>query len=422
MRPYLAHKRTKTFVDHWLLDADLAPYLEPARLARLNAVERALLAQRLAADDRARAPPRRRGRDPAAGSGPRHAADRRAARRLDARRRRAIADGEGRGDGSTAEVDDGRGARGAPMAATRWRRPSARPARPRDPQRAGRAEDAAARRGPSRQEGRRSESRERRRRAPTSTTSAATWRARDEAPRRCSAPPTRRRSGRRTTGGTGRRPQSGAAMIEPNRLWRDLALHPRTARFLSPWLGLATEQLRRGDVRARGDRSAVRRRRARDHAPTARGSTITGGGATRSPDRRSSSTASSSPAAPPLVVGMSYVRTDDRHDWSTASRSTSTSTGRSRPASSTRARSCSRTRRARASGSPRSSRSRAAASPVAGARATQTIDVAARAVRHARPRVLVLLPGAGHVERTSRSTSAAASTIVAAAPGRARSR
>ncbi|MEO7734691.1 MAG: hypothetical protein ABIY55_27285, partial [Kofleriaceae bacterium] len=43
IRPYLAHKRTKTFVDHWLLDADLAPYLEPARLARLNAVERALL-------------------------------------------------------------------------------------------------------------------------------------------------------------------------------------------------------------------------------------------------------------------------------------------------------------------------------------------------------------------------------------------
>jgi hypothetical protein len=47
VRPYLAHKRTKTFVDHWLLDADLAPYLEPAALARLNAFERALLAQRL---------------------------------------------------------------------------------------------------------------------------------------------------------------------------------------------------------------------------------------------------------------------------------------------------------------------------------------------------------------------------------------
>src|SRR5678816_4053230 len=48
IRPYLAHKRVKTFVDRWLLDDDLAPYLEPARLARLNAVERALLAQRVA--------------------------------------------------------------------------------------------------------------------------------------------------------------------------------------------------------------------------------------------------------------------------------------------------------------------------------------------------------------------------------------
>src|SRR6185436_18393421 len=50
IRPYLAHKRTKTFLDHWLLDADLAPYREPARLTRLNAVERALLAWRLDAD------------------------------------------------------------------------------------------------------------------------------------------------------------------------------------------------------------------------------------------------------------------------------------------------------------------------------------------------------------------------------------
>ncbi|HEY5945035.1 MAG TPA: hypothetical protein VIV40_06060, partial [Kofleriaceae bacterium] len=47
VRPSLVHKRTKTFVDDWLLDADLSPYLEPMRLTRLNAVERALLAQRL---------------------------------------------------------------------------------------------------------------------------------------------------------------------------------------------------------------------------------------------------------------------------------------------------------------------------------------------------------------------------------------
>src|SRR5205085_8502723 len=45
--PYLAHKRVKTFVDHWLLGADLARYLEPAELSRLNVIERALLAQRV---------------------------------------------------------------------------------------------------------------------------------------------------------------------------------------------------------------------------------------------------------------------------------------------------------------------------------------------------------------------------------------
>ncbi|MEO8702010.1 MAG: hypothetical protein ABI867_18335, partial [Kofleriaceae bacterium] len=51
VKPYLAHKRTKTFVDHWLLGTDLAGYLEPSALAQLNVVERALLAQRLVADD-----------------------------------------------------------------------------------------------------------------------------------------------------------------------------------------------------------------------------------------------------------------------------------------------------------------------------------------------------------------------------------
>ncbi|MCX5744853.1 MAG: hypothetical protein NT062_20385 [Proteobacteria bacterium] len=49
VRPYLAHKRTKTFVDHYLLGADLIRFLEPIELLRLNAIERALLAQRLLA-------------------------------------------------------------------------------------------------------------------------------------------------------------------------------------------------------------------------------------------------------------------------------------------------------------------------------------------------------------------------------------
>ena len=45
--PYLAQKRVQTFIDHWLLGADLTGYLEPRELARRNAFERALLALRL---------------------------------------------------------------------------------------------------------------------------------------------------------------------------------------------------------------------------------------------------------------------------------------------------------------------------------------------------------------------------------------
>ncbi|MCC6783877.1 MAG: hypothetical protein IT457_13625 [Planctomycetes bacterium] len=50
VRPYLANKGQRTFVDEYLLDADLAPFLEPRAFARLNVVERILLAQRLGAE------------------------------------------------------------------------------------------------------------------------------------------------------------------------------------------------------------------------------------------------------------------------------------------------------------------------------------------------------------------------------------
>ncbi len=50
VQPYLANKRTKTFVDHWLLGAELASYLEPRALEQLNAFELALLAHRLPAE------------------------------------------------------------------------------------------------------------------------------------------------------------------------------------------------------------------------------------------------------------------------------------------------------------------------------------------------------------------------------------
>lgn len=49
--PYLAQKRVQTFLDRWLLGADLSSYLEPRELGRLCAVERALLAMRLPQKD-----------------------------------------------------------------------------------------------------------------------------------------------------------------------------------------------------------------------------------------------------------------------------------------------------------------------------------------------------------------------------------
>jgi hypothetical protein len=45
--PYLANKKEKQFVDHWLLESDLTPYTQLWRYNQLNAAERALLAVRL---------------------------------------------------------------------------------------------------------------------------------------------------------------------------------------------------------------------------------------------------------------------------------------------------------------------------------------------------------------------------------------
>lgn len=50
IKPYLANKKDKTFLDHYLLGNDLAEYLEPWKYARLNVVERILLAQRVQAE------------------------------------------------------------------------------------------------------------------------------------------------------------------------------------------------------------------------------------------------------------------------------------------------------------------------------------------------------------------------------------
>lgn len=46
IRPYLAHKKDKTFLDLWLLEADIQAFSSPWAYGRLNALERILLAQR----------------------------------------------------------------------------------------------------------------------------------------------------------------------------------------------------------------------------------------------------------------------------------------------------------------------------------------------------------------------------------------
>ncbi|MFN7588113.1 MAG: hypothetical protein ACK5UQ_06345, partial [Planctomycetota bacterium] len=51
VKPLLANKLDKTFVDHWLLGDDLRSYLEPWTFAQLNLVERVLLCRRLGGDD-----------------------------------------------------------------------------------------------------------------------------------------------------------------------------------------------------------------------------------------------------------------------------------------------------------------------------------------------------------------------------------
>ena len=47
VRPFLANKLDKTFLDEWLLERDLRAYLEPWKFAQLNLVEKILLAQRV---------------------------------------------------------------------------------------------------------------------------------------------------------------------------------------------------------------------------------------------------------------------------------------------------------------------------------------------------------------------------------------
>ena len=306
IRPYLQHKRVKTFVDHWLLDADLAPYLEPARSGRLNAVERALLARRvpggeaiarLLEDEVATLPP-----DPG-----------RDARLIDAVLGGATLDadadigearmrmdvGESEPDAfSESEVTGEVAAAHAPkLAAPRMAAPKPRPAPPPAGAQARSARHVVARR-------------------PQFDAAADEMSA--DVGRRTEAPPLFRASDRTQEWAEHnwwhRTPaQSGDEMIGPSRLWRDLARHT-TGPFLSPGLGLATGSFAEAMCAlAVTDLPFVAPR----HAITSDGPRLTiaaAGNALVGSSQLVSGELVTGGA--PLVVGMSYVRADDRQDWS----------------------------------------------------------------------------------------------------------
>src|SRR5205807_3190015 len=50
VKPYLANKKAKTFLEHWLLANDVAMYLDPWKHSRLTTVERVLLGRRIAGE------------------------------------------------------------------------------------------------------------------------------------------------------------------------------------------------------------------------------------------------------------------------------------------------------------------------------------------------------------------------------------
>jgi hypothetical protein len=286
VRAYLAHKRTKTFVDHWLLGADLAGYLEPAAFARLNAFERALLAQRmhadpalvrLLADEVALQPP-----DPATDT--RLVDALLGAGALDAPAELAEA-------GYAAQelaLDDDTGRFAIPVAAA-----SAAPM----PRSAPKAKKV-------------------RRRGDTDlddeggSYGADLTRERSEPPMFRAADRTQELAEHNWWH---RSPaESGEGMIEANRLWRDLARYT-TGPFLSPWLGLATGSFAEAmcalavidlpfvapahTFAADGPRLAI----------TAAGNALAGVSQLVLGEL--------APAGAPLVVGQSYVRADDRHRY-----------------------------------------------------------------------------------------------------------
>lgn len=302
VKPYLAHKRVKTFVDHWLLDADLAAYLEPAARLRLNAVERALLAHRLEATDNL---PRVLG-DQVAILPPDPTRD---TRLIDALLGASALDGDSQLD-SLKEAASEIAERNIPMPKMMMGMaagPSAPPAAP-----ATRARAASAPMKKAKQRAKADEAYD------DESLAADVLLREEQAPHFRAVDKTQEWAENNWWHRTPQ--QSGPEMIAVNRLWRDFARH-RDGRasgsgngaFLSPGFGLGTTSFAEAMCAlAVLDLPFV----AGNHAyvPDGPRLTITAG---------SNALAGCSQivdgelvvGGAPLVVGTSYVRTDDRHEW-----------------------------------------------------------------------------------------------------------
>nr|MBA3541602.1 hypothetical protein [Deltaproteobacteria bacterium] len=319
VRPYLAHKRTKTFVDHYLLDADLTRYLEPAELARLNAVERALLARRITADD---ALPRMLA-DEVAMVPPDPTTD---TRLIDALLGASALDGDDTITAAQEHAKESTRTRMAPMASMASMAPMGyggaaagfAPPPAAAPRSAKLKPQSAKKRAAKRDQADMDDEES----AELHEESGASFdglqldrRARsDEQPRPMFRAADKTQEYAENNWWHLTPQQSSASLIAVNRLWRDYAQHTQAA-FLSPWFGLATATFAEAMCAlAVTDLPFV----APTHAITPEGPRLTivlAGNALVGTSQLVDGELVSS--GPPLVVGQNYVRTDDRYDWST---------------------------------------------------------------------------------------------------------
>ncbi len=301
--PYLAHKRVKTFVDHWLLGSDLTRYLEPSELARLNTIERALLARRIVSGDAI-------GRilaDEVAVRPPDPSLD---ARLIDALLGASTLDGDdaiASAQGEAFEMAE-RSSSQTMLMARSMAGGSGRPGGAMPP-------PMMAAPAPASRAYAKTVARQRKKSGNHDDSGdllGADLELLEQAPVPMYRGADKTQEWAENNWWQLTPAQSGASQIPVNRLWRDLAAH-REGGFLSPGLGLATGSFTEAMVAlAVTDLPFV----AGAHTITPEGPrlTIIAGGAALAGSSQLVDGELVTGGAP-LVVGMSYVRPDDRHEW-----------------------------------------------------------------------------------------------------------